>query len=212
LKIKLKRKNEEWNVLRISGGECLTIIPEILIDIYKEIKQKAPNTYIWIDTNLSNLKYLKKYKKELKELFKNKNIGVVGCFKGIDESDFSILTGVDKKFYKNQFKVAKFLIDLGADIYFYLPALIYKNNIETKIESFVKQIRKIHINLPLRVEIIPIIDYPATKVNKKIKSKEGRLMPDINQKDFFGLWYNKILKRFYSKKELEKYCCEIPIN
>lgn len=212
LKIKKERKNEEWNVLRISGGESLTIVPEIILDIQKEIEKRSPRTYIWIDTNLSNSKYIKKFEKELKNVLQKKNVGIVGCFKGVDKKDFSILTGLEEKFYENQFEVAKILINWNTDIYFYLPSLIYKNNIEKKIEDFIKKLQKIHKDLPLRIEVIPIIGYLAAEINIQEKTEQGRPLPEISQGVFFDLWHNKVLPKFYSKKQLQKYCCEINLT
>lgn len=213
LKIKERRGNEDWNVLRISGGEPLCIVPEMIIDIQKEIEKRSPQTYIWIDTNLSTIKYIKEFEKELKRVLQKRNVGVVGCFKGFDENDFSILTGVEPKFYANQFETAKILVQWKVDIYFYLVPLIYEDNLEKKIENFIQKLQKIHKNLPLRVEIIPIIvSYQAAKINIEEKTLQGRPLPKIPQTTVFDLWYNKILPKFYSKKELEKYCCEVDIN
>ena len=213
LRVKEQKRDEEWNVLRISGGEPMTIVPEILLDIEKEISRRTPNTYIWIETNLSSLKYLKKIERELKEVFSKKNIGVEACFKGVDERDFSILTGVESKFYEDQFETTRLLIDLGADIYFYFPALIYENNIKEKIENFIKKLRKIHKNLPLRTEVISIIeDYPASKINIENKERQGRPLPKTDQRIVFDLWYNKMLPKFYPKEDLEKYCCEVKLD
>lgn len=212
-KIKAKRKNEEWNVLRITGGEPLTIVPEILVDIQREIEKRTPKIYLWIETNLSTPKYLKKFEGRLKKVFQKKNVGVVGCFKGVDEKDFSILTGVEPRFYERQFETARLLTRLGADIYFYQPAMIYGDNLEKRIGSFIGKLQKIHKNLPLRMEVISIItDYPASKVNIKEKTRQGRPLPRIPQAVFFNLWHNKVLPKFYSKKELEKYSCEIDIK
>jgi len=212
LKMKGQRKNEEWNILRITGGEPLTIVPEIVLDIQREIEKRCPQIYLWIETNISTPKYLKKFEKELKEAFQ-KNVGVVGCFKGIDAREFSILSGAESRFYEHQFETVKLLISLGADIYFYQPALIYEDNLEKKIENFVIKLQKVHRNLPLRMEAIPIIvNYPAAKINIEEKTKQGRPLPKIPQATFFNLWYNKILPKFYSKKELEKYCCEVDIK
>lgn len=75
------------NVVRISGGNP-TIVPEIIIDIYQEIKNQNLDVYLWIDSNLSTAKYLENLKKDLKNIFNQKNIGVIGCFKGTCEKDF----------------------------------------------------------------------------------------------------------------------------
>jgi uncharacterized Fe-S cluster-containing radical SAM superfamily protein len=212
LKIKEQNEDEDWNVLRISGGEPLTIVPEIILDIQREVEKRCPDVYLWIDTNLSNLNYLKKFKKELKEVLQKRNVGVVGCFKGVNKSDFSILTGAAEKFYETQFEAAKLLVGWGTDVYFYLPALVYENNVKIKVENFVERLQKIHKNLPLRLEVISIIDYPAAEETTEKRAKAGRLMPGLDQRVVFDLWYRKILPKFYSKEELEKYCCEVKLG
>lgn len=212
-KIKETRENEEWNVLRISGGEPLTIVPEIVLDVQKEIEKRSPQTYIWVETNLSCLPHIKKFGEELKEIFQTKNIGVEACFKGVDKNDFSLFTGAEKDSYNIQFETARTLINLGADIYFYLPALVYEGNIKEKTEKFVRRLLEIHKNLPLRLEVISIIeDYPASRVNIREKAQQGRPLPEINQRTIFDLWYNKVIPQFYLREELKKYCCEVEIH
>ncbi|MBW6440837.1 hypothetical protein K0B03_02275 [Patescibacteria group bacterium] len=58
--LKIKNKSENAiNVIIISGGECM-IIPEIISDVYFEMMKKSPVLYLWIDTNLSTLKIIRK--------------------------------------------------------------------------------------------------------------------------------------------------------
>ena len=63
-------------------------------------------------------------------------------------------------------------------------------------------------NLPLRTEILEIIDYPAAKINFEITEKAGRALPETDQRIFFDSWYNRVLQGLYTKKDLEKYCCQ----
>jgi uncharacterized Fe-S cluster-containing radical SAM superfamily protein len=210
--LKIKSGSETaMNIIRISGGECL-IIPEIIIDVYKAMIKKSPESYLWIDTNLSTYDILNKYKPELKKFLSQKNVGVVGCFKGTTRKDFSLITGAKEEFYKEQFEIAKLLIDLGADFYAYVPAYVYgEKSAEEKLESFLRELQKANKKLPLRLEILKIEDFPASKINFKLAEKEGRAIPKTPQELVFKLWHKKILPKYFPAGELGKFCCEIQL-
>lgn len=210
--LKIKEKSEtSMNIIRISGGECL-IIPEIVVDIYKAMIKKSPNSYLWIDTNLSTYRILNNYKPELKKVLSQKNVGIVGCFKGTTKKDFSLITGANEEFYKEQFETAKLLIDLGADFYAYAPAYVYEEkSTEEKLENFLCELQKVNKNLPLRLEILKIEDFPAAKINFKLAEKEGRAIPKTPQELIFELWRKKILPKYFPTDELKKFCCEVKI-
>lgn len=208
--LKIREKSETpMNIIRISGGECM-IIPEIVVDIYGAMMKKSPDLYLWIDTNLSTYNIINSYKSELKKVLNQKNIGIVGCFKGTTKKDFSLITGANENFYKEQFETAKLLIDLGADFYAYAPAYVYdEKSAEEKLESFLAELQKVNKNLPLRLEMLKIEDFPAAKINFKLAEKEGRAIPKTPQELIFDLWHNELLSKYYVKKELEKFCCDI---
>lgn len=71
------------------------------------------------------------------------------------------------------------------------------------------ELRKINNNLPLRLEMLRIEDFPAAKINFKLAEKEGRAIPKTPQELIFDLWHNELLSKYYVKKELEKFCCDI---
>jgi len=204
------KSKKPMKVVRISGGNP-TIIPEIIIDIYNEIKKRNLDVYLWIDTNLSTEKYLENLKDDLKDILNQKNVGVAGCFKGTCKEDFSILTGAESKYYAKQFETAKWFLDCGTDFYIYLPALVYQNNIEEKLRKFIERLRNLNENLPLRAEVLEILDYPGAKLNFKRAEKLGRPLPKTDQRIVFNLWHNKLLPQFYSRENLEKYYCKIPL-
>jgi uncharacterized Fe-S cluster-containing radical SAM superfamily protein len=203
------KSKEPMNVIRITGGEP-TVIPEIIVDIYTEIERRGLEIYLWIDTNLSMTKYLERIESDLKNIMQRRNVGVVGCFKGFCKESFSMLTGSKPEFYEKQFETAKLFLDWKTDFYVYLPALVYENP-EQKIKAFVERLRELNKNLPLRVEMLIIKDYPGAVINIQEKTKQGRPMPQIDQKIVFDLWYNKLLPKYYSKELLSKFCCEIPL-
>lgn len=208
--LKIKKNSETpMNVIRISGGECF-IIPEIVIDLYDQMMESSPDSYLWIDTNLSAVEIIKKYRSELEKVFSQKNVGIVGCFKGTTEEDFSLITGADGKFYKDQFETAKNLIDLGADLYAYAPAYVYnENEAENKLNGFISELQKIDHNFPLRLEMLKVEDFPAAKINFELAKKEGRAIPETPQELVFDLWHNKIMPDHYPADQLQKFCCEV---
>ena len=81
-------------------------------------------------------------------------------------------------------------------------ALIYKNDIEQKTKDFIERLQELNKNLPLRVEVLIIKEYPAAVRNMQTKAEEGRPMPKIDQRIFFDLWYNKLLLSSYSSKTI----------
>jgi uncharacterized Fe-S cluster-containing radical SAM superfamily protein len=209
-----KKYNLKMNVIRASGGEIFCIAPDLVYEIYSQIKDRNldKEIYFWIDTNLSTTKIIKKFERELREMFKAKNVGIVGCFKGTCEEDFEILTGRNRKFYKNQFECTKFLLDLKADLYLYLSALAYGKDlkeIKEKLSYFIENLEKINENLPLRTELLVILDYPQALENRERCQKLGRPWPKTDQKDVFEIWYN-LLKEKYGEK-FWKFQCEIPL-
>jgi uncharacterized Fe-S cluster-containing radical SAM superfamily protein len=208
--IKAREKSKEpINVLRITGGEP-TIIHEIIIEIYNKL-EKIDGMYLWIDTNLSISKNLLNFESDLKNIMQKRNVGVIGCFKGFCKEDFSIVTGANPEFYETQFEAAKLLLDWKTDFYVYLPALVYENDIEVKMNGFVARLRKLNKNLPLRVEMLEIREMGGALTNMQQKAKEGRPLPKTDQRIVFDLWYNKLLPKYYPKELLDKFCCEIPL-
>lgn len=204
-----ERSKEPMKVVRISGGNP-TIVPEIIIDVYQEIENRDLNAYLWVDSNLSTPKYMTE--SELENIINRRNVGVVGCFKGFCKEDFERLTGARQEFYARQFETAKWFLDKKTDLYIYVPALVYEENkAEEKLRGFIEMQKSLNKNLPLRTEVLEIIDYPGAVLNYKRAEKLGRSIPKIDQRIVFDLWYNKLLPKYYSKEMLNKFCCEVPL-
>jgi len=129
----------------------------------------------------------------------------------VSEEDFSIITGAESKCYEKQFETAKWFIDCETDFYAYLPALVYGNDIEEKLKIFIERLKKLNKNLPLRFEVLAIIDYPWAKLNMDRAEKLGRALPKTDQRIIFDLWHNKLLPRFYTSEDLNKYCCQVSL-
>lgn len=207
------RESMPLNVLRISGGEPLAIVPEMVIDIYAELESRSlcEEVYLWVDTNLSTSRFMERVEGDLKSVLSKRNVGVVGCFKGVNERDFSLLTGAREEFYDCQFETAKLLLSWKCDFYCYLPALVYGDRIEEKLREFIERQRELNRHLPLRTEVIVILPYPAMKVNAERCAKSGRSLPKTDQRDVLDAWYNRLLPEFYDARMLSLYCCEVEL-
>jgi len=201
------RSKDPMNVLRLSGGNP-TIVPEMILDVYRAMKDMKADAYLWVDSNLSTYRYMEALGKDFKEMLGQKDIGVVGCSKGVCADDFSLISGASPDHYKQQFETMRWFLEQRTDFYIYLPALVYGENVEEKMAWFATELKNIDRVLPLRVEMLSVIDYPGAKINFERAGKLGRAMPKTDQRLVFDVWYNKILPSFYSKKDLEKYCCQ----
>lgn len=199
------------NVVRVSGGNP-TIAPEMILDLWQELKIASPKTYLWIDSNLSTSEYMAALGNEFKEMLRKKNVGVVGCFKGVNAEEFATITGAMSDSFAQQFETAEWLIEQGTDFYVYLPDLVYGGDVEGKLINFAQELMKIRKNLPLRAEMLAINDYQGALKNIERCAKLGRLMPATNQRIVLDAWYNKVLPRLYESSELNKFCCEVSLG
>jgi len=217
-----KRMISAVNVIRLSGGEVTTIVPELITDLNSEINRRkmSRSTYLWVDTNLSSKKYLKNVEDELKVVARQRNVGFVGCLKAVGNREtgkeyFSVLTKALPEYFKVQFEVLDYLVnEIGADFYVYLLPIISTEEsvIRERLEECFQELWKIHKNLPLRTNMLRIIEYTPTKINLREAEKEGRPLPKYDEKAAFKVWYDKILQEYYSPKDLVKYRCQVPLD
>lgn len=129
---KARKELKNLRVIRISGGEAPSIIPEIIVDVYYEIENRgfAKEVYLWIDTNLSVDDYVNQIEDELKEVMNKRNVGIVGNIKAIGDGNvgkeyFKLITGCCPRFFRKQFELVKYWINiLKADFYIYLTPII----------------------------------------------------------------------------------------
>jgi len=208
-------------VIRLSGGEVPSIIPEMILDVYYEIERRGLTTevYLWIDTNLSIDKYLKQIENELKGVVQKNNVGVVGNIKSIGNGEigkeyFALITRSKPQFFKKQFELVDYWVNtLKADFYIYLTPIISETmqEIKQRLYCFAKRLRQININLPLRTEIIQIHPYGPALENSKKAAKEGRPLLWFNERIVFDLWYHEVLPSFYSKDEIYQFKCKVPM-
>jgi uncharacterized Fe-S cluster-containing radical SAM superfamily protein len=216
-------EGKEVKVIRLTGGEPTSIVPELIVDIWKEIDARdlSDDIYLWVDTNLSTKIYMEKIADELKMVFNQKNVGVVGCLKTIGdgqkgEEDFATITKAHPHFFKNQFDVLSFLVrDLAADVYVYAVPIVTgdRRKIKSRIEACIRRLRQIDENLPLRTNLIHIhYDYDPVGKNLKNAKDEGRRLPLTDEKVVLYVWYNEILPRFYTTEQLSLYMCQVPLR
>lgn len=203
------KSDAPMKVIRLSGGNP-TIVPEIIIDVYRAIKAKNAGAYLWVDSNLSTPRYMESLGNDLRDILNQKDVGVVGCFKGFTAEDFAMLVGAKPEVFEQQFETAAWFLEQKTDFFVYLPALVY-GNVEEKSMSFAKKLNSINKNLALRTEMLEIIDYPGATSNYERTAKLGRPMPTTDQREVFDTWYNMILPQFYNAHDLKKFCCQIPL-
>ena len=209
--------------IRLTGGEVTTIVPELIIDIWRELekRQLTNDIYLWVDCNLSTNKFLEERQEELKSVFKQANVGIVGCLKTIGDGelgkeDFSLITKAHAKYYEMQFEVLEYIVkNLKANLFVYLVPIMTGNieHIRLRINSCIKRLRRIDPNLPLRANITYIHPYysPASK-NLQTAQKEGRILPKTDERLIWHIWHNEILPEIYSKEQLSRYMCQVPFK
>lgn len=207
--LKIRKNNTvPLNVLRISGGNP-TIVPEIIIEVVNIINQKKINdVYVWVDSNLSNSYYMKLLGQSFIDAISSPNIGIVGCFKGICASDFEKLTGCSAIDYEEQFETARFFLSTGCDFYVYLPTLTFLDDFEREMRSFFNKLLGLNHSLPARVELLRIINYPASVSNRAYWEQRKRLFPKISQESFHAYWYNVLMPERYRKESYPFFCCQ----
>lgn len=210
-------------VIRITGGEAPTIVPELIVDIWRELDSRGlcKQVYLWIDTNLSTPFFMKHLGASLKDVLKQQNVGIVGCLKAIgNEStgkiEFSLITNCSEEYFANQFETISLIVkEFEADFYLYIIPIIdgTRQQIEARLFDCVFRLRKIDLNLPLRANIIHIhYDYPPVAVNINNASSQGRKLPPTDEKVVLSLWYNSVLPKLYSDSMLSNFRCQIPLR
>lgn len=206
--------DKKVNVLRISGGEPL-IVPEVIFWMIETIEkfELQDYLYLWVDTNLSTGEFYWKYlTKEQRDKIRNyKNIGFMGCYKGIDEEMFSEVTGAAPKFFGEQFKVHRKLIDEGLDVYSYLyPVPVSAYNLTKRISDFINRMQKEVSELaPLRMTTPYIKIYTPLETDSRL-TPERIVAVEKNQHLATGIWKEYMKIRFGSKADLMPH--EIPVK
>lgn len=221
--IKKGQRAKAPKVIRLSGGEVTSIVPEMIIDISDEINRRdlSKKIYLFADCNLSSIKITRHFKNKLKNVAKQRNFGMIGCLKAIGDGiigqeDFNLITGASQEHFVKQFKALNFYVnEIEADFYLYLLPTVFGDHkeVKEKLKSCINRLREINVNLPLRANILHItLDrYKTTIKNLKEAENEGRKLPEYDERFVFHSWY-KMLKKIYPSQMLKKYRCQIPLG
>ncbi len=194
----LNNPHRKINILRISGGDPM-IVPEIIYWMIKTIEKFGLENYIylWIDSNLTTFDFYWRYlsSKQREKIRNYKNIGFMGCYKGLDEEMFYKVTGAIPEFFKAQFIMHRWLLDEGLDVYSYLyPVVLSTNNLSLRIKRFIRKMQnEVGKLAPLRLTT------PYIKIYSPIET-DYRLTPErVN-----AIYENQHVAIKTWKKEMKK--------
>jgi len=211
-------------VIRLSGGEVTSIVPEMIIDVNDQINLRglSEEIYLFADCNLSSIKITRRFKNKLKKIAEQKNFGLIGCLKAIGDGtigqeDFTLITGASPQHFAKQFEALNFYVnEVGADFYLYLLPTVFGNRkeVRTKLQACLNRLKEIDANLPLRANMLHIAleRYNVTVKNLKEAENEGRKLPEYDERFVFRTWYEEMLPKIYPSHMLKKYRCQIPLG
>jgi uncharacterized Fe-S cluster-containing radical SAM superfamily protein len=150
-----------YKLMRLSGQEP-TIGREHLLELLRLL---ARTKYRFIlETNGILIGAEKDY---AEDLAKFQNVHVRVSIKGTTESEFSLLTDADPKFFQLQLDAVKNLLEAGISVH---PAVMISFSTEDNIKSFLSRLESIEPGLSNQMEIEELILYPH--VVKRLK-KQG---------------------------------------
>lgn len=165
--------------------------------------------FLWSDDNLSN-DYFWKYltNEQIDRIRTYKMYSRVCCFKGIDETSFSLNTKANPNLFTRQFDLCRRLHGLGIDLYFYITLTAsVSTNFLYAVPAFLDEIQKIHPNIPLRMVPLQVLEFTP------VKSRMNETTTDLikGQYKAIELWNTELQKRFNSSL-LETPITEIQIH
>jgi uncharacterized Fe-S cluster-containing radical SAM superfamily protein len=182
-------------LIDLSGGQP-DLTPEWVPWMMQAIMDRKleDKIFLWSDDNLSNDYFWKYLTNEQISLIQNyKNYARVCCFKGVDETSFSINTKAEGKLFNRQIELFKKLDGLNIDLYAYItltgPSILSYENL---IPLFLDRIQEINESFPLRIVPLKITEFSP-----------GKDRNDVDQKDLLKgqmiaieVWQKEIEKRF----------------
>jgi len=187
-------------VLDLSGGQP-DLVPEWVPWTMQALRERGldKRTYLWSDDNLSG-DYLWRYldDAELSLLASYGNYGRAVCFKGIDEESFALNTSAEPRLYRQQFQLARRLIELGIDVYAYvtLTTTAEPRVLSGLLAQFMDSLQEVHELLPLRT--VPLQITVFSPVVPRVR-EEHRLAME-RQHLAVEAW-NKELERRFSRSQ-----------
>ncbi|MFX1367910.1 MAG: 4Fe-4S cluster-binding domain-containing protein [Promethearchaeota archaeon] len=153
-----EQNGEIDRVIRVSGGEPL-LMPEMTLELLERLRSGGHDkeVFVWTDTNMIplirndsgdlpiedwiNLDKLKEFR----------NFCLYPCFHGISPSNFTWITGCDKRYFDGFFDVLALLIDKRIDFY---PTFGSNVSKPADVEPFFNRLVDINEKLPLRFALI----------------------------------------------------------
>ncbi|WP_197022162.1 radical SAM protein [Sediminibacter sp. Hel_I_10] len=208
LDLYLKEENPS-KVIDLTGGQP-DLTPEWIPWMMNSLIERGLDNdiYLWSDDNLSNDYFWRFLTNKNIDLIKNyKMYGRVCCFKGIDDNSFSLNTQASPALFNNQLELAKRLIELKIDLYFYITLTASsKTNFNKVIPYFMDKLQSIHENLPLK--IVPLEVFEFTPVISRMNDQNRDLIK--GQYDAIKVWTKELNKR-YDINLLEKPITEISL-
>jgi uncharacterized Fe-S cluster-containing radical SAM superfamily protein len=149
-------------VIDLTGGQP-DLIPEWVPWMMTELQERGlhKQVYLWSDDNLSSdyfWRYLSPADQELVATYPN--YGRVCCFKGFDSISFAFNTLADPLLFEQQFELARRLLELGIDLYFYATFTTpVVTGLADNMCRFMDRLQKIDENLPLRTVPLNIQEF-----------------------------------------------------
>ncbi len=184
-------------MIDLSGGQP-DLTPEWIPWMMEVLKNRGLDNkiFLWSDDNLSNdyfWKYLTPAQIELVSAYKM--YSRVCCFKGIDETSFSLNTNANPELFAQQFDLLKRLLQANIDVYCYITLTANTDtNFEMVIPKFLDLIQSIDEMFPLR--IVPLKIFEFTPVISRMNSEFKNMME--GQYTALELWKKELLQRFSS--------------
>lgn len=130
--------------------------------------------YLWSDDNLSNdffWKYLTS--DQINLIQKYEKYGRVCCFKGIDEHSFSLNTAASPELFQRQLQLAKRLMELDIDLYFYITLTApTTTDFKAVIPKFLDDLQSLHTNLPLRTVPLQVLKFTPLESRMNVERND----------------------------------------
>lgn len=182
-------------VIDLTGGQP-DLIPEWVPWMMAELRQREleGRVFLWSDDNLSNdylWRFLSEDQRRLMASFSG--YGRVACFKGYDASSFSFNTLAEPELFDQQFDLARRLLTLGVDTYFYATFTSADiSSLDSDMPRFVERLQAVHPNLPLR--LVPLEIQLFTPVHARVRELQRRALD--NQYRVVESWSTELDRLF----------------
>jgi organic radical activating enzyme len=154
-------------ILDLSGGQP-DLVPEWCLWVMEEIEKRnlKNKVFIWVDDNLTTMDLMEKYlsKEQISYMANFPKHSRVCCFKGFDDVTYKFNIRNRHMHFAEQIDSFRKLYNYGFDIYTYITLTGPEGSADKgKMKNFIKILREININLPLRVIPLEIKEFAVTR-------------------------------------------------